>query len=273
MEQIRVAIEQAWGGRNRLSSTEREALEPVLEAGIAALDIGELRAASYDGVQWVVNEWVKKLILLVFMCRTSSMSGTAGSSRSFDKLALKFEDWNVERFVASALRVVPGAVVRRGAHVGRNAILMPCFVNIGAYIGAGSMIDTWATIGSCAQIGERCHISGGVGIGGVLEPLSGRPVVIEDDVFIGARSEIAEGTLVQRGAVIGMGVYIGSSTPIIDRATGAITYGVVPANAVVVAGARPDATRAGISTYAAVIVKRADERTRAKTALNELVRR
>jgi 2,3,4,5-tetrahydropyridine-2,6-dicarboxylate N-succinyltransferase len=273
LEKLRETIEEAWAGRQSLTTRDREGLAPALAAGLAALDDGIIRAAACDGDRWIANEWVQKLIMLIFICRGSSLSKCSSGACSFDKLPLKFDEWDLDRFIGSALRVVPGAIVRRGAYIGPNAVLMPCFVNIGAYVGAGTMIDTWATVGSCAQIGNRCHISGGAGIGGVLEPIGNRPVIIEDDVFVGARAEIAEGVWVQRGAVIGMGVYIGSSTPIIDRATGCTNYGVVPADAVVVAGGRSDSTRAGISTYAAIIVKRADRQTRSKTQLNEVVRR
>jgi 2,3,4,5-tetrahydropyridine-2-carboxylate N-succinyltransferase/putative acetyltransferase len=185
---------------------------------------------------------------------------------------LKFEAWGEESFSEARIRVVPGAVVRHGSYVAPGVVLMPCFVNVGAYIGSGTMIDTWATVGSCAQVGERCHISGGAGLGGVLEPIGDEPVVIEDDVFIGARSEIAEGVRVRAGAVIGMGVYLGRSTPIVDRASGDVRYGEVPENAVVVPGSRADQRHPGLSIYSAVIVKYADERTRGKTALNDLVR-
>jgi 2,3,4,5-tetrahydropyridine-2,6-dicarboxylate N-succinyltransferase len=192
--------------------------------------------------------------------------------KSFDKFDLKFEAWTAADFERAQIRVVPGAIVRRGAFLGPSTVLMPCFVNIGAYVGAGTMIDTWATVGSCAQIGSGCHISGGAGIGGVLEPLTDSPVVVEDGVFVGARSEIAEGVRVRRGAVISMGVFLGRSTPIVDRATGEISYGEVPEGAVVVPGSVTKPSSPGIATYAAVIVKYADDRTRKQVALNELVR-
>nr|WP_308295671.1 2,3,4,5-tetrahydropyridine-2,6-dicarboxylate N-succinyltransferase [Streptomyces sp. ODS25] len=266
-------IESAFERRTELTETELKALGPQVEAGIAALDRGELRAAAPVDGSWVVDTRVKKLILLSFLTRqnTSAESG-AGRPRTYDKVPLKFEDWQDPDFEKARVRVVAGAVARRGAHLGPGVVLMPSFVNIGAYIGAGTMVDTWATVGSCAQIGERCHISGGAGIGGVLEPLGDSPVVIEDDVFLGARSEIAEGVRVRRGAVIGMGVFLGRSTPVIDRATGEVHHGEVPENAVVVAGSRADARRPELSIYCGVIVKYADERTRGKTALNDLVR-
>lgn len=271
--QHRKLIEDAFERRTDLDEAELTALAPHVESGLAALDRGEVRAARPVDGSWVVDTYVKKLILLSFLTRPNVPSDTgAGSPRSYDKVALKFEDWQEPDFEKARVRVVPGAVVRRGAYVAPGAVLMPSFVNIGAYVGAGTMVDTWATIGSCAQIGERCHISGGVGIGGVLEPIGEEPVVIEDDVFVGARSEIAEGVRVRRGAVIGMGVFLGRSTPIVDRATGEVSYGEVPGNAVVVAGSRAAAHRPEVSVYCAVIVKYADDRTRGKTALNDLVR-
>jgi len=266
-------VDGAYDRRAELSPAELAALAPHVEAGLAALDRGDLRAARPEGDRWVVDTWVKKLILLSFLTHDTVVADSGpGRPRTFDKVPLKFEGWDDAAFRAARVRVVPGAVVRFGAHVAPGAVLMPCFVNIGAHVGAGTMVDTWATVGSCAQVGERCHISGGAGIGGVLEPIGDQPVVIEDDVFVGARSEIAEGVRVRTGAVIGMGVYLGRSTPIVDRATGEVTHGEVPANAVVVAGSRPDRIRPEISVYCAVIVKYADDRTRGKTALNDLVR-
>lgn len=269
----RALIEDAFERRTELTPSDLEELAPHIEAGLAALDRGELRAASPVDGTWVADTCVKKLILLSFLLGRSELAASGpGRPRTYDKVPLKFEDWQEDDFDKARIRVVPGAVVRRGAHVAPGAVLMPSFINIGAYVGAGTMVDTWATIGSCAQIGERCHISGGAGIGGVLEPIGDNPVVIEDDVFVGARSEIAEGVRVRRGAVIGMGVYLGASTPVVDRASGEVLRGDVPENAVVVAGARTDPKRPELSTYAAVIVKYADERTRGKTALNDLVR-
>ncbi|GAA4215983.1 2,3,4,5-tetrahydropyridine-2,6-dicarboxylate N-succinyltransferase [Microbispora amethystogenes] len=266
-------VEAAWERRAELTEAELAALAPEIEAGLGALDRGELRAARPLGEEWVVDTFVKKLILLSFLTGRSEMAEAgSGRPRTFDKVPLKFETWKESDFEEARIRVVPGAVVRFGAYVAPGAVLMPCFVNVGAYVGAGTMIDTWATVGSCAQVGARCHISGGAGLGGVLEPIGDDPVVVEDDVFVGARSEIAEGVRVRRGAVVGMGVYLGRSTPIVDRATGEVSYGEVPENAVVIPGARTDPRRPGLSTYAAVIVKYADERTRGKTALNDLVR-
>ncbi|MEU5427059.1 2,3,4,5-tetrahydropyridine-2,6-dicarboxylate N-succinyltransferase [Streptomyces olivoreticuli] len=269
----RALIEGAFERRAELTPADLAELAPHVEAGLAALDRGELRAANPVDGAWVADTFVKKLILLSFPLGRNELADSGpGRPRTFDKVPLKFEDWQEADFEKARIRVVAGAVVRRGAHVAPGAVLMPSFVNIGAYVGAGTMVDTWATVGSCAQVGERCHISGGAGIGGVLEPIGDSPVVIEDDVFIGARSEIAEGVRVRRGAVIGMGVYLGASTPIVDRASGEVLRGEVPENAVVVAGARTDPNRPELSTYAAVIVKYADERTRGKTALNDLVR-
>ncbi len=270
---IRQTVEDAFLRRAELTAAELAALGPCVEEGLRALDRGELRAATPVNGHWVVDATVKKLILLSFLTAPRLLAASSpGRPKAFDKIPLKFEAWGEAEFLEANLRVVPGAVVRHGAHIGPGVILMPCFVNVGAYVGAGTMVDTWATIGSCAQVGERCHISGGVGIGGVLEPITAGPVIIEDDVFIGARSEIAEGIRVRRGAVIGMGVYLGRSTPIIDRASGETYFGEVPENAVVVPGARADARYSGLSIYAAVIAKYADEGTRGKTALNELVR-
>lgn len=249
------------------------ALSSDLAEGIDALNLGKIRAAIYQNDKWQAESWVKKLILLSFLTAEKQLSvGAPGQPRTFDKLPLKFESWDVNQFNTADIRVVPGAIVRHGSYVASNVVLMPCFVNIGAYIGEATMIDTWATVGSCAQIGARCHISGGVGIGGVLEPIGDTPVIIEDDVFIGARSEVAEGVIIRRGAVISMGVYLGQSTPIIDRSTGKVYYGQVPENAVVISGSWNNNAIDGLSTYAAVIVKYADEKTRGRVALNTLVR-
>jgi len=266
-------IEEAFESRDQLSADAWGVLDEHLEAGIAALDAGQIRAAVAHGAHWQPVPWVKKLILLWFMRAPQKLShALPGQPVAFDKLALKFEGWDEARFRDAGFRVVPGAIVRRGAFIAPRAVLMPCFVNIGAYVGSGTMVDTWATIGSCAQVGARCHISGGAGIGGVLEPIGDSPTIIEDDVFIGARAEIAEGVVVRRGAVISMGVFLGRSTPVIDRESGEIRYGEVPENAVVIPGSRQLEGSAGLSGYAAIIVKRADEGTRGKTALNDLVR-
>lgn len=269
----RALIEEAFERRSQLSSVDLLALVPVIEAGLAALESGELRAARLEGGQWVADTFVKKLILLSFLTRENCISETGSwRPKSYDKLPLKFEHWDDAAFRDACIRVVPGAVVRAGAYIAPGAVLMPCFINIGSYVGEGTMIDTWSTVGSCAQVGAHCHISGGVGLGGVLEPIGDNPVIIEDNVFIGARSEIAEGVIVRNGAVIGMGVYLGASTPIIDRETGGVHFGEVPANAVLIAGNRADPKLPGVSLACAVIVKYVDERTRSKTALNDLVR-
>lgn len=266
-------VEEVFAARSNLGKAELEEYKSAIFCGLKALDCGEIRGAECVDGKWKVNELVNKVILLSFMYLNNEVSqANYFQAKSFDKLPLKFENWNDEGFRKSAFRVVPGAVVRYGAYIGKSAVLMPCFINIGAYVGEGTMIDTWATVGSCAQVGARCHISGGVGLGGVLEPLGERPVIIEDDVFIGARSEIAEGVKIGAGAVLGMGVFISQSTPIIDRATGEVFYGEVPPNAVVIPGTRQDATLPNITTSAAIIVKYADEKTRGKTALNLAVR-
>lgn len=269
----RALITDAFDRRADLAADEIAALTPHVEAGMVALDRGELRAARPVGDAWIVDVTVKKLILLSFLTGHNTTSGAgAGRPRSYDKIPLKFEGWDDAAFARARVRVVPGAVVRRGAYVAPGAVLMPCFVNVGAHVGADTMVDTWATVGSCAQVGRRCHIAGGAGIGGVLEPIGDEPVVIEDDVFVGARSEVAEGVRVRRGAVLAMGVYLGRSTPIVDRATGEVFRGEVPRDAVVVPGTRADPQRPELAVYAAVIVKYADARTRGKVELNDLVR-
>ncbi|MDQ3824177.1 MAG: 2,3,4,5-tetrahydropyridine-2,6-dicarboxylate N-succinyltransferase [Actinomycetota bacterium] len=270
--ELRAAVEEAYEARDRLSPTDWEAVARHLEHGVDLLDRGEIRAASFDGERWTANEWVKKLILLVFVSKPNVVREAQGLPKSYDKCDLKFDDWTAADFERAQIRVVPGAVVRRGAFLGPSTVLMPCFVNIGAHVGAGTMIDTWATVGSCAQIGAGCHISGGAGIGGVLEPLNDSPVVIEDGVFVGGRCEIAEGVRVRRGAVISMGVFLGRSTPIVDRATGEISHGEIPEGAVVVPGSVTKRASTGVGTYAAVIVKHADDRTRKQLALNERLR-
>lgn len=271
-ESLQTAIDAVFERRLELTAHQKQQLMPHLEVGLAALDSGRIRACDFDGANSpTVQAWVKKLIILYFMLSSCRCYGGPDTAMAYDKMPLKFEHWTEQDFAANGLRIVPGAVVRRGAYLAPGVVLMPSFVNVGAYIGPSTMIDTWATVGSCAQIGARCHISGGAGIGGVLEPIGNTPVVIEDHVFIGARSEIAEGVRVGRGAVIGMGVYIGNSTPIIDRATGKVHFGKVPEDAVVIPGSKIDA-ESGIATYAAVIVKYADQKTRGKTALNYDVR-
>ncbi len=244
---------------------------------LALLDAGKIRICEKENEIWQVNQWIKKAILLSFKLNDNFLSkqqAVSGNALSyFDKVPLKFANWTEEDFRNAGFRAVAGAVVRYSAFIAKNVVLLPSFVNLGAYVDEGSMIDTWATVGSCAQIGKNCHISGGAGIGGVLEPLQANPVIIEDDCFIGARSEIAEGVIVEKGSVISMGVYIGASTKIIDRETGEIFYGRVPAYSVVVPGNVASAKGdKNLSLYAAIIVKRVDEKTRSKTSINELLR-
>jgi 2,3,4,5-tetrahydropyridine-2-carboxylate N-succinyltransferase len=277
MSQLAAAIESAWEARDSVTPASSD-VRAIVDEALALLDSGQARVAEPDGAGgWQVNQWLKKAVLLSFRLNDNGvMPGGAAGAPAFDKVPLKFEGWGDNRFREAGFRVVPGAVVRRGAHISKGVVLMPSFVNIGAYVGEGAMIDTWATVGSCAQIGKNVHISGGAGIGGVLEPLQANPVVIEDNCFIGARSEVAEGVIVGTGAVLSMGVYLGASTKIVDRATGEIHIGKVPPFAVVVPGALPgkplpDGTP-GPSLYCAVIVKTVDAQTRAKTAINELLR-
>ena len=242
----------------------------AVETALDLLDRGEERVAEPTGHGWQVNEWLKKAVLLSFRL-FDNRPVEAAYTRFFDKVALKYSEYDAERFRADGVRVVPPAVVRRGAFVARNAVLMPSYVNIGAWVGEGTMVDTWATVGSCAQIGRNVHLSGGVGIGGVLEPLQASPTIVEDDCFIGARSEVVEGVIVERGAVLSMGVYVGQSTRIYDRERDEVTYGRIPAGAVVVPGSLP-AANGRYSLYCAVIVKRVDAQTRAKVGINELLR-
>ncbi len=264
-------IEQAFEVRATLApgNAPPELLAAIDEC-LALLGSGRARVAEPGGGGWRMNEWLKKAVLLHFRTHDNAVR-EAGAFRFFDKVPLKYSDYDGARFRADAARVVPGAIVRAGAHVGRDVVLMPSFVNVGAWIGEGTMVDTWATVGSCAQVGRNVHLSGGVGIGGVLEPLQARPTIIEDDCFIGARSEVVEGAIVERGAVLSMGVFIGASTRIYDRETREITYGRVPPGSVVVPGSlpAPDGTH---SLYCAVIVKKVDAQTRAKTSINELLR-
>jgi 2,3,4,5-tetrahydropyridine-2-carboxylate N-succinyltransferase len=274
---LETSIEEAWEKRDGLNPSTRGAARDAIEAVMAKLDEGTLRVAEKTGAGWQVHQWVKKAVLLSF--RLSDMApipGGPGGAPWFDKVANKFQAWDDARFRQAGFRAVPGAIVRRGAYIAPNVVLMPSFVNLGAYVDSGTMVDTWATIGSCAQIGKNCHISGGVGIGGVLEPIQAGPVVIEDNCFIGARSEVAEGVVVETGAVLSMGVFLGASTKIVDRATGEVLIGRVPAYSVVVPGALPGKAlpdgSMGPSLACAVIVKRVDAQTRAKTAINELLR-
>ncbi|MEZ5499181.1 MAG: 2,3,4,5-tetrahydropyridine-2,6-dicarboxylate N-succinyltransferase [Steroidobacteraceae bacterium] len=271
MEPLRQQIENAFELRERLTpATAPAAVRDAVDGALALLDRGELRVAHPVGNGWQVNQWLKKAVLLSFRINENRVI-EGGHSRFFDKVDLKFAHCNDADFRAAGLRVVPDAIVRRGAFIARNVVLMPSYVNIGAWVGEGSMVDTWATVGSCAQIGANVHLSGGVGIGGVLEPLQANPTIIEDNCFIGARSEIVEGVIVEKGSVISMGVFIGQSTRIYDRVTGQTLYGRVPAGSVVVPGNLPSAD-GKYSLYCAVIVKRVDEKTRAKVSVNELLR-
>ena len=275
---LQATIEAAWDARETLGLTTTGAVRDAVETALAGLDDGSYRVAERDasGI-WQVNEWLKKAVLLSFRLNDMEIiEGGAGGATWWDKVPSKFAGWGENRFRDAGFRAVPGSIVRRGAFISKGAVLMPSFVNIGAYVGEGSMVDAWATVGSCAQIGANVHLSGGAGIGGVLEPLQAGPVVIEDGAFIGARAEVAEGVIVREGAVLSMGVYLGASTKIIDRATGEVFIGEVPAYSVVVPGSLPgkplpDGTP-GPSLYCAVIVKRVDAQTRAKTGINELLR-
>ena len=266
------AIDQAWEERDSIGPKTRGEVRTAVDAALAALDRGEARIAEKIAGEWTVHQWLKKAVLLSFRLNPMELiGGGPGGAHWWDKVPSKFAGWGEKEFAAAAFRAVPGAIVRRGAFIAPGAVLMPSFVNIGARIGEGAMVDTWATVGSCAQIGRNVHISGGAGIGGVLEPLQAGPVIIEDDCFIGARSEVAEGVIIEQGAVLSMGVFLGASTKIVERATSEILYGRVPAYSVVVPGTLP-ASDGGPSLACAVIVKRVDERTRSKTSINELLR-
>jgi 2,3,4,5-tetrahydropyridine-2,6-dicarboxylate N-succinyltransferase len=271
MTTLEQTIDQAWERRDSLGPGDREVADAV-ERAILLLDSGEARVAEKGPDGWRVNQWLKKAVLLSFrLTPMEAISGGPGGAAWWDKVPSKFDGWDSGRFAEAGFRAVPGAIVRRGAFVAKGAVLMPSFVNIGAHVGEGTMVDTWATVGSCAQIGRNVHISGGTGIGGVLEPLQAGPVIVEDDCFIGARSEVAEGVVVEQGAVLSMGVFIGASTKIVDRANGEIFFGRVPAYSVVVPGTLPGRD-GGPGLACAVIVKRVDARTRSKTSINELLR-
>ena len=271
-------IDEAFEQRDAISPATKGAVREAVEQALDLLDRGAVRVAEKqaDG-SWRVNQWLKKAVLLSFRLNDMSViPGGPGRAMWWDKVASKFEGWNEDRFRAAGFRAVPGAIVRRSAYIAPGVVLMPSFVNLGAYVDANTMVDTWATIGSCAQIGKTCHISGGAGIGGVLEPLQAGPVIIEDNCFIGARAEVAEGVVVREGSVLSMGVYLGASTKIVDRETGAVVQGEVPPFSVVVPGTMPGkpmkSGEPGPGLYCAVIVKRVDARTRAKTSINELLR-
>ncbi|SET21454.1 2,3,4,5-tetrahydropyridine-2,6-dicarboxylate N-succinyltransferase [Oceanicella actignis] len=269
---LEAAIEAAWEERDALGPDTKGEARDAVEAALELLDSGRARVATRgeDGV-WTVHQWLKKAVLLSFRLNDMQViPGGPGASGWWDKVPSKFEGWDAARWRAAGFRAVPNCVVRRSAYIAPGAVLMPSFVNLGAYVGEGTMVDTWATVGSCAQIGRNVHLSGGVGIGGVLEPMQAAPTIIEDDCFIGARSEVVEGVIVRRGSVLGMGVFLGQSTKIIDRETGEVFYGEVPPYSVVVAGTAP--SKGGVNLYCAVIVKRVDARTRSKTSINELLR-
>jgi len=266
-------IDDAFEGRDRITPKTKGAVRKAVSTALDLLDSGKARVAERqaDGI-WQVNQWLKKAVLLSFRLNDMSViQGGPGKAVWWDKVDSKFKGWNAAKFRKAGFRAVPGAVVRRSAFIAPGVVLMPSFVNLGAYVDSGTMIDTWATVGSCAQIGKSCHVSGGAGIGGVLEPLQAGPVIIEDNCFVGARSEVAEGVIVREGAVLSMGVYLGASTRIVDRDSGAVTQGEVPPYSVVVPGSMPGKA-GGPSLYCAVIVKRVDERTRSKTSINELLR-
>jgi 2,3,4,5-tetrahydropyridine-2,6-dicarboxylate N-succinyltransferase len=273
MHQLSSIIDAAWESRTALSPSSAPAeVRDAVAHVIAELDAGRIRVAEKQATGWHTHQWIKKAVLLSFRLADNAGIGLAGPNvpfRFFDKVPTKFAQFDDAAFAKAGVRVVPPAVARRGAYVAPNVVLMPSYVNIGAYVDEGTMVDTWATVGSCAQIGRNVHLSGGVGIGGVLEPIQANPTIIEDNCFIGARSEVVEGVIVEENSVLGMGVFIGQSTKIYDRATGGITYGRVPAGSVVVAGSLPSE---GCNLYCAVIVKQVDAKTRSKTSINELLR-
>lgn len=274
--ELEAVIDAAWEARDTIGLGTGGEVRDAVNAALALLDAGERRVAEKVDGTWTVNQWLKKAVLLSFRLNDNAITPGPGGANWFDKVPSKFADWDENRFREAGFRAVPGSIVRAGAHIGRNVVLMPSFVNIGASVGEGSMVDAWATVGSCAQIGKNVHLSGGVGIGGVLEPLQAGPVIIEDNCFIGARSEVVEGVVVEEGAVLGMGVFISSTSKIVDRATGEVFIGRVPAWSVVVPGAMPGKPlpdgSPGPSLGCAVIVKRVDAQTRSKTAINELLR-
>jgi 2,3,4,5-tetrahydropyridine-2-carboxylate N-succinyltransferase len=273
-DDLKTEIEQAWAGRDGVSTATTGPMRTAVEETLDRVDRGELRVAERgaDGA-WTVHQWIKQAILLSFRLNPNAIVHAASPGNYWDKVPTKFAGWEAPQFEAAGFRAVPGAIVRKGAFIARNVVLMPSFVNIGAYVGEGTMIDTWATVGSCAQVGKNCHISGGAGLGGVLEPLQANPTIIEDNCFIGARAEVSEGVIVREGAVLSMGVFITSTTPIIDRKTGEVRYGEVPPYSVVVSGSRANPHDPALpSTYCAVILKTVDERTRSKTGVNELLR-
>jgi 2,3,4,5-tetrahydropyridine-2-carboxylate N-succinyltransferase len=268
---LEAAIEAAWEARDGISPATKGEVRDAIEATLSALDGGSLRVAEKRGGDWHVNQWAKKAVLLSFrLTDMYEISGSNGGANWWDKVPSKWQGWTADDWRKAGFRAVPGSIVRRSAYIAKGVVLMPSFVNIGAYVDEGSMVDGWATVGSCAQIGKNVHLSGGVGIGGVQEPMQAGPTIIEDNCFIGARSEVVEGCIVRECSVLGMGVFIGKSTKIVDRETGEVMYGEVPAGSVVVAGSMP--SKGGINLYCAVIVKKVDAQTRAKTSINELLR-
>ncbi len=270
-EQLETAIEAAWEARDTISTATQGEVREAVDDALNALDSGTLRVAEKRGNDWHVNQWAKKAVLLSFRLNDMEMiEGSNGNAAWWDKVPSKWQGWGENQWRAAGFRAVPGSIVRRSAYIAPGVVLMPSFVNIGAYVDEGSMVDGWATVGSCAQIGKHVHLSGGVGIGGVLEPMQAGPTIIEDNCFIGARSEVVEGCIVREGSVLGMGVFIGKSTKIVDRETGKVMYGEVPPYSVVVAGSMP--SKNGVNLYAAIIVKRVDEQTRSKTSINDLLR-
>ena len=267
-------IENAFENINDINSSSSSDIISAIESTINDIDNGSIRVAEKINEEWIINQWIKKAILLYFRINNMKLiSGSPGNSNWWDKIDSKFKDWDEENFTEAGFRAVPGSIVRKGSFVAKGSVLMPSFINIGAYVGSRTMVDTWATIGSCAQIGSDCHISGGAGIGGVLEPLQANPVIIEDNCFIGARSEVAEGVIIREGSVLSMGVYLSSSTPIVNRETGEIIRGEVPPYSVIIPGTfSPNNDSSKPSLYCAIIVKTVDERTRSKTSINELLR-
>ena len=271
LEKIEKTINEAFEKKDKIDNSDK-ALNDLVRETIDLLDNGKIRVAEKKDDKWQVNQWIKKAILLSF--RVNKMKASKGPySTWYDKVDGKTQGWNEEQVKKAGFRYVPNGVIRKGAHIAKNVVLMPSFINVGAYVDEGTMIDTWASVGSCAQVGKNCHISGGAGIGGVLEPMQANPTIVEDNCFLGARAEIAEGVIVEKGSVLSMGVYIGASTRIIDRATGKIHYGKVPAYSVVVPGSMPSTNNPrGPSLYCVVIVKKVDEKTRSKTSINDLLR-
>ena len=276
MTDLAATIDAAWEARDEISTATRGETRDAIETALNMLDAGEARVAEKAGGEWQVNQWLKKAVLLSFRLNDmGTISGGPGGAPWWDKVDSKFLGWDEAKFRDAGFRAVPHCIVRHSAYVAPDVVLMPSFVNLGAYVDSGTMVDTWATVGSCAQIGKNCHLSGGAGIGGVLEPLQANPVIIEDNCFIGARSEVVEGVIVEEGSVLSMGVFITASTKIVDRETGEIFYGRVPAYSVVVSGSLPGPVVDGKPTpslYCAVIIKRVDEKTRAKTSINDLLR-